>query len=54
MADSILSATYFHIEDAAYAFVESKVWPRGPIFNRRLELSPPAMASRFGRLIPIR
>lgn len=28
---SILSAAYFHNEEAAYAFVESKVWPRGPI-----------------------
>lgn len=27
---SILSKPYFHNEEAAYAFVESKVWPNGP------------------------
>jgi transposase-like protein len=31
MADSILSAEYFHNEEAAYAFVEARVWPRGPV-----------------------
>ena len=31
MAESILSATYFHNEEAAYKFVESRVWPKGPV-----------------------
>lgn len=31
MATSILSAPYFHNEEAAYAFVESKVWPTGTV-----------------------
>lgn len=30
MADSILSAPYFHNEAAAYAFVEARLWPQGP------------------------
>lgn len=28
---SILSAPYFHNEEAAYAFVEARIWPRGAI-----------------------
>lgn len=28
---SILDAKYFHDEKAAYSFVESKVWPEGPV-----------------------
>lgn len=28
---SILSAPYFHDEQAAYDFVESKLWPNGPV-----------------------
>lgn len=28
---SILSAPYFHNEEAAYSFVESKLWARGPV-----------------------
>lgn len=28
---SILSATYFHNEEAAYAFVEARLWPNGPV-----------------------
>jgi transposase-like protein len=31
MSDSILSARYFHNEEAAYAFVEARLWPRGPV-----------------------
>ena len=31
MANSILSAAHFHNEEAAYKFVETRVWPRGPI-----------------------
>jgi transposase-like protein len=31
MADSILSAAYFHNEEAAYEFVEGKLWPHGPV-----------------------
>jgi transposase-like protein len=28
---SILSKPYFHNEEAAYAFVESRIWPQGPV-----------------------
>jgi transposase-like protein len=28
---SILSAPYFHSEEAAYAFVEARLWPNGPV-----------------------
>ncbi len=28
---SILSAAHFHNEEAAYAFVEARIWPRGPV-----------------------
>ncbi|MEX0961114.1 MAG: IS1595 family transposase [Burkholderiales bacterium] len=31
MSASILSAPYFHDEQAAYEFVEAKLWPRGPV-----------------------
>lgn len=31
MAESILSAAYFHNEQAAYEFVEERLWPTGPI-----------------------
>ena len=31
MAESILSAPYFHNEEAAYEFVESRIWPSGPV-----------------------
>jgi transposase-like protein len=31
MTDSILSAPYFHNEEAAYKFVEARIWPRGPV-----------------------
>ncbi len=31
MSQSIISAAYFHNEDAAYEFVESRVWPDGPV-----------------------
>lgn len=31
---SILSAPYFHCEDAAYAFVEARLWPHGPVCPR--------------------
>ena len=31
MANSILSSAHFHNEEAAYKFVEARVWPRGPI-----------------------
>jgi transposase-like protein len=31
MTDSILSASYFHDEQAAYDFIEARIWPRGPI-----------------------
>ena len=29
--NSILSAPYFHDEQAAYDYVESKLWPHGPV-----------------------
>jgi transposase-like protein len=28
---SILSATYFHNDEAAYEFVEARLWPDGPV-----------------------
>jgi transposase-like protein len=28
---SILSQAHFHNEEAAYAFVEARIWPRGPV-----------------------
>jgi transposase-like protein len=28
---SVLSAPHFHNEEAAYAYVESKLWPNGPV-----------------------
>jgi transposase-like protein len=31
MSNSILSQPYFHNEEAAYAFVEKRVWPHGPV-----------------------
>lgn len=31
MAISILNQPYFHNEEAAYAYVEARIWPRGPI-----------------------
>ena len=31
MNNSILSAPYFHNEEAAYEFVEARIWPNGPI-----------------------
>jgi len=31
MASSVVSALHFHDEAAAFAFVESRVWPNGPI-----------------------
>ena len=31
---SILSAPHFHDEEAAYAFVEARVWPQGPVCPR--------------------
>lgn len=31
MAESILSTPDFHNEEAAYAYVEARIWPRGPV-----------------------
>src|ERR1700687_668385 len=31
MGSSILSASHFHNEEAAYRFVEARVWPKGPV-----------------------
>ncbi len=31
MSKSILSQPQFHNEEAAYAYVEARVWPRGPV-----------------------
>ncbi len=31
MAKSVLSAPHFHDEEAAYAFVEARLWPHGPV-----------------------
>ena len=34
MANSVLSEPHFHNEEAAFAYVESKLWPNGPICPR--------------------
>ena len=31
MAKSVLSDKHFHNEEAAYRFVEQRVWPEGPV-----------------------
>ena len=31
MSKSVLNAAHFHEEEAAYAFVEAKLWPNGPV-----------------------
>jgi transposase-like protein len=31
MANSVLSAPYFHNEEAAFAYVEAELWPKGPV-----------------------
>jgi len=31
MSESILSAPYFHNEEAAYEYIEARLWPRGPV-----------------------
>lgn len=31
MTDSILSAPHFHNEEVAYKFIESRIWPNGPV-----------------------
>lgn len=31
MANPILSKPYFHNEEAAYEFVEARIWPKGPV-----------------------
>jgi len=31
MSESILSAAYLQNEEAAYAFIESRIWPHGPV-----------------------
>lgn len=34
MSESILSAPHFHNEEAAYAYVEARIWPNGPVCPR--------------------
>jgi transposase-like protein len=41
---SALSASHFHNEDAAFAYVEAKLWPRGPVCHHCGE------TARVGRL----
>src|SRR5829696_856675 len=31
MSKSVLSAKHFHDEEAAYAFIEARLWPHGPV-----------------------
>jgi transposase-like protein len=31
MSKSVISAAHFHNEEAAYKFVEARVWPKGPV-----------------------
>jgi len=44
MTDSILSQPYFHNEEAAYEFVEARLWPHGPVCPKCGEIG------RAGRL----
>jgi transposase-like protein len=34
MANSVLDAKHFHDEQAAYAYLEARVWPKGPVCPR--------------------
>ena len=34
MASAVLSAPHFHDEEAAYVYVEARVWPQGPVCPR--------------------
>ena len=31
MQNSVLDAKHFHDEDAAYAYLEARIWPNGPV-----------------------
>ena len=44
MARPVLSAKHFHDEEAAYAYVEARVWPQGPVCPKCGE------NKRFGKL----
>jgi transposase-like protein len=44
MAKSVLSADHFHDEPAALAFIEARIWPKGPVCPRCGEVN------RIGRL----
>jgi transposase-like protein len=46
MANSVLSAPYFHSEEAAFAYVEAELWPNGPVCPH----CGNADASKIGRL----
>src|SRR5215212_3747882 len=46
MANSVLSADRFHNEDAAFAYVETQLWPNGPTCPH----CGNAEAARIGRL----
>ena len=41
---SVLSAPHFHNKEAAYAFVEKRIWPNGPVCPHCQE------AARIGKL----
>jgi transposase-like protein len=34
MQNSVLDAKHFHDEEAAYAYLEARIWPRGPVCPR--------------------
>jgi len=44
MARPVLTAKHFHDEEAAYAYVEARVWPKGPVCPKCGE------NKRFGKL----
>src|SRR5438874_12662954 len=46
MSKSILSAPHFHNEEAAFAFVETQLWPNGPVCPHCGNVD----ADRIGRL----
>ncbi len=47
---SVLSATYFHYEEAAYQVVETTLWPHGPVCPRcgSLDRLTPVKGGRIG------
>lgn len=47
MSDSILSAEYFHNEEAAYPFIEARLWPRWRNLPALRPQSPASLCCRI-------